>query len=118
MDFNRSVLVWDYFCSNRNRDSILDATRKMIPIVYILINLLQAVWHSFLINQKNILIKSGQKIAEYSILSLLAGVILKAVLGCKLLPLILFCLLSRLAFYDPFLNVLRGLPIAYEGEIR
>ena len=88
----------------------------MIPITYILINLLQAVWHWYLI-KKNRLIQSGQKIIEYSVLSILAGVILKSVLGCKLLPLILFCVLTRLAFFDAFLNILRGKDLLYEGEI-
>ena len=89
----------------------------MIPLIYILLNLIHALWHSYLI-KKNRLIQSGQKIIEYSIVSILAGVILKIVLGCKLLPLILFCFLTRLAFFDPFLNVLRGKPISYEGEIK
>jgi len=88
----------------------------LIPITYILINLLQAVWHWYLI-KKNRLIQSGQKIIEYSVLSILAGVILKSVLGCKLLPLILFCVLTRLAFFDAFLNILRGKDLLYEGEI-
>ena len=89
----------------------------MIPLVYILINLIQAVWHSYLI-KKNRLILSGQKTIEYAIASILAGVILKVVLGCSILPLILFCILTRLAFFDPFLNLFRGLPLNYEGEIK
>lgn len=89
----------------------------MIPLVYILINLIQAVWHSYLI-KKNRLIQSGQKIIEYSIASILAGVILINFPGGKFLPLILFCILTRLAFFDPLLNILRGKPIAYEGEIK
>ena len=88
----------------------------MIPLTYILLNLIHALWHYYLI-KKNRLIQSGQKIIEYSIVSILAGVILKIVLGCKLLPLILFCFLTRLAFFDPFLNILRGKDLFYEGEI-
>ena len=89
----------------------------MTPLTYILINLIQAVWHSYLI-KKNRLIKSGQKIIEYSIVSILAGVILISFPGGKLLPLILFCILTRLAFFDSFLNILRGLPLTYEGQIK
>ncbi len=89
----------------------------MIPLIFILINLFHALWHSYLI-KKNHLIKSGQKIIEYSLLSILAGVALKMVLGCKLLPLILFCFLTRLAFFDAFLNIFRGLPLTYEGQIK
>ena len=99
--------------NNGSRDS---SYLDMIPLTYILINLIQAVWHSYLI-KKNRLIKSCQKIAEYGILSLLAGVVLKAALGCPMLPLILFCILTRLAFFDSFLNILRGKPLSYEGEI-
>ena len=88
----------------------------MIPLTYILLNLIHALWHSYLI-KKNRLILSAQKTIEYSIASILAGVVLKLVLGCQLLPLILFCVLSRLAFFDPFLNVLRGKDLFYEGEI-
>ena len=88
----------------------------MIPIVYILINFLQAFWHKYLID-KNQLIRSGQKIAEYSILSALAGVILFNFPEGKLLPLIFFCILSRLAFYDIMLNLLRGKNWMYEGVI-
>jgi len=89
----------------------------MIPLTYILLNLIQAVWHSYLI-KKNRLILSAQKLIEYSIISILAGVILKWVRGCQLLPLILFCVLSRIAFFDGFLNILRGKSVLYEGEIK
>lgn len=88
----------------------------MIPLTYILINFLQALWHRYLIG-KNRLILSAQKIIEYSFMSILAGVVLKTVLGCHLLPLILFCVLSRLAFYDIILNLLRGKDWMYEGVI-
>ena len=88
----------------------------MIPLTYILLNLIHALWHSYLI-KRNRLLLSGQKVIEYSIASILAGVILKIVLGCPVLPLILFCLLARLAFFDPFLNILRGKDLFYEGEI-
>src|SRR6188768_2303099 len=89
----------------------------MIPLTYILLNLIHALWHSYLI-KKNRLIKSGQKIIEYSIVSILAGVILISFPGGKLLPLILFCILTRLAFFDSFLNILRGLPLTHEGQIK
>ena len=104
---------WGNICSRSN----IFYEESMIPLVYILINLIQAVWHSYLI-KKNRLIKSGQKIIEYSILSILAGVILISFPGGKLLPLILFCILTRLAFFDSFLNILRGLPLTYEGQIK
>ena len=88
----------------------------MIPLTYILINFLQAVWHWYLI-KKNRLILSAQKTIEYSVISILAGIVLKLVLGCQLFPLIFFCILSRLAFYDIFLNLLRSKNWLYEGSI-
>jgi len=88
----------------------------MIPLTFILINFLQAFWHKYLI-QKNRLIQSGQKIIEYLTISILAGVILKIWFGWQLLPLIFFCLLSRLAFFDIMLNLLRGKNWLYEGSI-
>ena len=88
----------------------------MIPLTYILINLLQAVWHWYLI-KKNRLILSGQKTIEYSILSLLAGATILILSGVAVVPLILFCILTRLAFFDSFLNILRGKPLSYEGDI-
>jgi hypothetical protein len=88
----------------------------LIPITYILINLIHAVWHWYLI-KKNRLIQSGQKVIEYSIASILAGLTIFIFLEGELVPLILFCLLSRLAFFDGFLNILRGKDLLYEGEI-
>ena len=88
----------------------------MIPIIYILLNLIHALWHSYLI-KKNRLIKSGQKIIEYCLLSILAGSTILILSGGQVVPLILFSVLTRLAFFDAFLNVLRGLPLTYEGQI-
>ena len=88
----------------------------MIPFTYILLNLIHALWHSYLI-KKNRLIQSGQKIIEYSILSLLAGLTISILSGWQVVPLILFCFLTRLAWFDIFLNKLRGLPFDYEGQI-
>ena len=88
----------------------------MIPLVFILINLLHALWHYYLI-KKNHLIKSGQKIIEYSLLSILAGSTILILSGGQVVPLILFCFLTRLAFFDAFLNIFRGLPLTYEGQI-
>lgn len=103
---------WSSLWSWRN----LLLKESMIPIVYILLNFLHAVWHYYLI-KKNRLIKSGQKIIEYSVISILAGLILKIWFGWQLIPLILFCVLTRMAFFDIFLNLLRKMPILYEGQI-
>lgn len=88
----------------------------MIPLTFILLNLLHAVWHSYLI-KKNRLIQSGQKTIEYSIGSAITGAMLIFGLGCPVVPVILFCLLSRLTFFDIFLNLLRGKKWLYEGQI-
>ncbi len=88
----------------------------MIPLIYILINLIHALYHSVLI-KKGHLIQSKQKVIEYCLLSLLAGAALKLFLVDNWLPLILFPVLTRLAFFDPFLNLFRGKPFEYEGSI-
>jgi len=93
----------------------------MIPLIYILINLGQAVWHWFRIVKNNELIKSKRKTLEYALASILAGLIILILSGWQLTPLIFhliaFCILTRLAFYDAFLNIFRGLPLTYEGTI-
>ena len=76
---------------------------------------MHACWHGYLI-KKNRLIQSNQKIIEYTIGSLLTGVILVTGFGCKLLPLILFAVLTRMAFFAPMLNLLRGKSYFYRGE--
>ena len=87
----------------------------MIPLTYILLNFVHAFWHKYLID-KNRLIRSGQKVIEYSILSVLTGALL-VLAGHQITPVIIFCLLSRLAFFDIFLNLLRGKNWLYEGSI-
>lgn len=89
----------------------------MIPLTYILINLFHAVWHKYL-TDRNRLILSGQKVIEYLTISVLAGLILNIGFGCPVAPLIFFCVLSRLAFFDGFLNILRGKSVLYEGEVK
>jgi len=89
----------------------------MIPLTYFILNLIHALWHWYLI-KRNRTILSNQKTIEYSIISILAGVILKITLGCPLLPLILFCVLTRMAFFDILLNLMRGKSWLYEGEIK
>jgi hypothetical protein len=97
----------------------------MIPLTFILINLAQALWHWYRIVKNNELITSKRKTLEYALASILVALIILGAKGsfksgswlADSLPLILFCFLTRLAFYDPFLNVFRKLPIAYEGQI-
>jgi hypothetical protein len=93
-----------------------DFSLDMIPITYIVLNFLHAVWHYYLI-KKNRLILRNQKVIEYTIGSILAGLLLKFTGGAKVIPLILFCVLCRLAYFDLFLNLLRGKRFDYEGEI-
>jgi len=88
----------------------------MIPLAFILLNFLHALWHKHLINQ-NYLIKSWRKIIEYTALSLLAGLTILILSGGQVVPLILFAVLTRLAWFDLFLNILRGKPLFYQGQI-
>src|SRR5678809_1498614 len=103
MDFNRSVLVWDYFCINRNPDSILDAPRQMIPLTYILLVLIHAYYDSTEI-KKGIIIDHFRESIYYLFAFMLLGVAFKLTLGGEVLPLILFPLLARAAFFDMLLN--------------
>lgn len=89
----------------------------MIPLTYIIINFIHAYWHSYLI-KKNRLIQSGQKVIEYAGLSALTGAVLIFGFDCPAVPVILFALLTRLAFFDIFLNLLRGKNWLYEGQIK
>ena len=89
----------------------------MIPLTYLILNIIHALWHSYLI-KRNRKIQSKQKIIEYSIASILAGVILYSFLAKEILPLILFCLLTRMAAFDIALNLMRGKSWLYEGEIK
>jgi len=89
----------------------------MIPIAYILLNVIHALWHWYRIVKKNITIRSTQKTIEYSVASILAAVVL-ILFHYPVLPMILFALLTRMAFFDILLNILRGKSWLYEGEIK
>ena len=87
----------------------------MIPIIYILLNVIHAWYHSYLI-KKDEVIYSNQKTIEYSVASILTATVL-IFFHYPVLPMILFALLSRMAFFDILLNLLRGKSWLYEGEI-
>jgi len=89
----------------------------MIPLTYLILNIVHALWHWYLIKRGRTIF-SNQKTIEYSIISILAAVILKLVSGCPVLPLILFAVLTRVAFFDIALNLFRGKNWLYEGEIK
>ncbi len=86
-----------------------------IPPIYILLNIIQAWWHSYLIVKKNKTITSSQKTFEYGLICLLTFIPLLAFE--KALPLIILPLVTRAAFYDGLLNLFRGKPFLYEGQI-
>jgi len=87
----------------------------IIPIVYILLNVIHAVWHSYLIKQGRT-IYSNQKTIEYFGASVIIAVVL-ILFPYPVLPMIIFALLTRMAFFDGLLNLFRGKPYLYEGEI-
>ena len=87
----------------------------MIPIIYILLNVIHAWYHSYLI-KKDEVIYSTQKTIEYSVASILTATVL-IFFHYPVLPMILFALLSRMAFFDILLNLFRGKSWIYEGEI-
>lgn len=85
------------------------------PLIYLLINVTHAGWHWYLIEKRNRTIRSTQKIVEYSVLCLAAGLLLLPY--SSLWPLIILSLLTRMAIFDPCLNLMRGKSIWYEGQI-
>lgn len=87
----------------------------MIPIIYILLNVIHAIWHLHLI-KKNETVYSNQKTIEYLVASILTATVL-IFFHYPVLPMILFALLSRMAFFDILLNLFRGKSWVYEGEI-
>ena len=87
----------------------------MIPIVYILLNIIHALWHRYLIKRSRT-IYSNQKTAEYFIASVLIAVVL-ILFHYPVLPMIIFALLTRMAFFDILLNLFRGKSWLYDGEI-
>jgi len=89
-----------------------------LPLTYFLLNLIHAIWHWYLIERRNKLVKSLQKTTEYTLASVIVGMVFKWVFHFKLFPIIMFCLITRAAFFDPILNFFRGKTCAYEGEIK
>jgi len=87
----------------------------MIPLIYFVVNLLHALWHSVRI-KKGELILSRRKAAEVIIIN--AVLFLVLIFFYPFWPLILFAVLTRLAFYDALLNLFRGKELFYEGEIK
>jgi hypothetical protein len=86
-----------------------------IPPIYILLNIIHAWWHWYLIVKQNKTITSSQKAFEYGLISLLTFIPLLAFE--KALPLIILPILTRAAFYDGLLNLFRGKAFLYEGQI-
>ena len=87
----------------------------MIPLTYILLNIIHALWHRYLIKRSRT-IYSNQKTAEYFIASVLIAVVL-ILFHYPVFHMILFALLTRMAFFDILLNLFRGKSWLYEGEI-
>jgi len=87
----------------------------IIPVIYVFINIVHAVWHWHLITQFDKTIKSTQKVIEYGVLCLAAFFLLLPY--SNWLPLIIFPVLTRAAFFDALLNALRGKNLFYDGVI-
>lgn len=88
----------------------------LLPVIYILINIIHAGYHWYLIVKRNKLITSVQKVIEYGLACVLVTVIF-LIIGYFDWPLVLLPLLTRAAVFDPCLNLLRGKSWLYEGQI-
>lgn len=87
----------------------------LLPLIYIALVILHSAYHWWKIEEKNKLITSTQKIIEWSVISILAGVLL--IPFYQLLPIIIYPIITRLAFFDITLNLMRGKSWLYEGAI-
>jgi len=86
----------------------------MLPLTYILLVLLHAYYDSTEI-KKGIIIDHFRESIYYLFAFMLLGVAFKLTLGGEVLPLILFPLLARAAFFDPLLNLFIGKGWLFEG---
>lgn len=86
-----------------------------IPFIYFVIVLVHAIWHWYRIVKKNELITSTEKFLEYAVACFVCFIaLLKWV---EPLHLIVFPIVTRMAFYDALLNLFRKKGFLYEGEI-
>ncbi len=93
----------------------MEFIKYFIPSIYLALVIIHGWYHSYLIREKNKLIKSRQKTFEWGIASVICFFSLLPV--SNWLPLIVFPIVTRLAFFAPALNLFRGKKIFYRGVI-
>ena len=91
------------------------AVKIIIPVVYLVLVILHAWYHAYLIEEKNRLITSKQKIWEWGLTSLIFFVSFAMLV--PIVSLIILPIVTRLAFFDIVLNWWRGENWLYEGVI-
>lgn len=90
----------------------------LIPFIYFLVVLIDAIINWYLIEKKNIKINHIAEGFYYSLASLILFIVIFGVTDIRASPLIIFPLITRLAFFDPLLLLFRKKPLSYEGGIK
>lgn len=89
----------------------------LLPIIYLLIVASHASVDCYLIKVRHKTINHKFEAAIYILICIILGAVaLITGFGWELLPLILFPIITRAAFFDPLLNWFRGLHWLYEGS--
>ena len=87
----------------------------IIPVIYFILIIVHAWYHSYLADEKNKTIQSKQKIFEWGLASFIC--FWSLLTWSDPLPLIIFPIVTRLAHFDIAFNFWRGDSWLYEGEI-
>jgi len=86
----------------------------LIPSIYLVIIIAHA-WYDSYQSKKGIYIKHLRESYIYCLLCLVLFFVLGELTTTKILPLILFPLLTRAAFFDPLYNLFTGNHFLFEG---
>jgi hypothetical protein len=90
----------------------------IIPAIYLLIVIAHAYIDYYKIKVKGKFIRHKTESIYYVIVCFALFWVMTWLTNVTMLPLVLFPLLTRAAFFDPLLNWFRGKGILYEGEAK
>lgn len=88
----------------------------LIPAIYLLIVIAHAYIDYYIIEVKKKTIRHKTGMYYYALVCFVLFWVIFVLFDVGYLPVILFPLLTRAAFFDPALNLFRGKGILYEGE--
>lgn len=90
--------------------------KNIIPLIFFLIVLVDAIVNWYLIEKKNRKIKHWVEASWYVVICIAVSCILYFIFKIKIVHLIAFSLLTRLCFFDPLLLLFRKEKLSYEGD--